>query len=206
MRATCSTVPSLFMAAPTAHPTRNLILTTAREHLRRFGEDKMTIVDVARALGMSHANVYRFFKNKTEILDAIVDDWLARVEALIDPILHETGWARERIEKVVLELYRRRKSKLQEDGEVYESFRRIIQSRPAAVATRVRRIVEVFEQLIREGSANGEFRALDPEEAAQTLRDATAIFLHPLMTSSLLSETTEPRLRNVVRYFLQAIS
>jgi AcrR family transcriptional regulator len=154
---------------------------------------------------MSHANVYRFFKNKTEILDAIVDDWLARVEALIDPILHEPTPASERIEKVVMELYRRRRSKLQEDAEVYESFRRIIQSRPDAVAQRLRRILEVFEELIEKGRVAGEFNLVDAAEAAQTLRDATAIFLHPLMTSSLLGETTEARLRNVVRYFLQSI-
>jgi hypothetical protein len=29
--------------------------------------DKRFVVDIAHSLGMSHANVYRFFKTKTEI-------------------------------------------------------------------------------------------------------------------------------------------
>ena len=44
----------------------------------------MTGADIARAMGMSHANVYRFFKTKAEILDAIVDDWLSKVETFVE--------------------------------------------------------------------------------------------------------------------------
>lgn len=188
-------------ASPT-DATRRLILETAREHLRRFGEDKMTIVDVARALGMSHANVYRYYRNKAEILDAIVDEWLAKVEAVLDPIIRQEASAAERIESVVLEIYRRRRQKLQADAEVYETFRRIVASRPDAVALRIKKIDDVFRHLIEEGIAKGEFSPLDAGEAAAALDDATAIFLHPLMTAAFVSETTETRVHNVVSYVL----
>ncbi len=182
--------------------TRTLILETARDHLRRFGEGKMTIVDVAKELGMSHANVYRYFRSKAEILDAIVDEWLARVEALIDPIATRPSTASDRIEGVVLEIYRRRRQKLQADAEVFETFRRMISSRPDAVARRIKRIDDVFQKLIAEGVEAGEFRMLDPVEAAAVLDDATAIFLHPLMAAAFVSETTEQRVRNVLRFVL----
>ncbi len=179
-----------------------MILETAREHLRRFGEDKMTIVDVAKSLGMSHANVYRYFRNKAEILDAIIDEWLAKVEKLLEPIVGQRVGAAERIEKVVMEIYRRRREKLQADAEVYETFRRIIASRPDAVARRVRRISEVFRQLVAEGIATGEFGGVDPEEAAAALDDATAVFLHPLMTGAVMCETSEARLKNVLVFVM----
>jgi len=192
-------------AASTADDTKRLILDTAREHLRRFGEHKMTIVDVAKSLGMSHANVYRYFRNKTEILDAIVDEWLAKVEEVLAPIVQQPESAASRIENVVLEIYRRRRLKLQVDAEVYETFRRIVGSRPDAVAERVRKIDSVFQQLVAEGIAAGEFPEVDPEAAAVALNDATAIFLHPLMTAAFMSETTEARLRNVVSLVLDGI-
>src|SRR5258708_5646242 len=66
--------------------TRQLIIETARAHLRRFGENKVTVVDIARSLGMSHANVYRFFPSKSGILDAVIDEWLAKMEALMESI------------------------------------------------------------------------------------------------------------------------
>jgi AcrR family transcriptional regulator len=189
----------------TTDDTRRLILETAREHLRRYGESKMTVVDVAKSLGMSHANVYRFFQSKAEILNAIVDEWLAKVESLLEPIACENAPAAERIETLVIEIYRRRRQKLEADSEVYETFRKIIASRPDAVAKRIRRIDEVFRQLVAQGVESGEFREVDPAEAATALDDATAIFLHPLMTSSFMSETTEARVRNVVRVMLAGL-
>ncbi len=186
----------------TADDTRRLILETAREHLRRFGESKMTVVDVAKALGMSHANVYRYFRNKADILDAIVDEWLAKVEGLLEPIVRQRVSAAERIESVVLETYRRRRQKLQADAEVYETFRRIVASRPDAVAIRTRKMYGVFRELVAEGTASGEFGPVDPDAAATALDDATAIFLHPLMTAGVMSETNEARVRNVLSFLL----
>src|ERR1700690_4235604 len=89
----------------TTDDTRNAILETAKAHLRRFGEDKMTIVEIARCLGMSHANIYRFFKNKAEILDAIIEEWLGRTEEIIEKIDRQPGSAAERLEMLVVELY-----------------------------------------------------------------------------------------------------
>lgn len=186
----------------TADETRKLILQTAREHLRRFGEGKMTIVDVAKSLGMSHANVYRYFRNKAEILDAIVDEWLAKVEALLEPITKMPASAAHRIELVVLEIYRRRRQKLEADAEVFETFRRMIATRPDAVARRIKRIDDVFRLLLKEGIENGEFKRIDVVAAALALDDATTVFLHPLMTSSLMSDTSEARVVNVVRLVL----
>ena len=39
--------------------TRDRIVATAEDVVRRFGPEKATVVDVARALGVSHAAVYR---------------------------------------------------------------------------------------------------------------------------------------------------
>ena len=41
--------------------TPERILDAAEEVLRRFGPTKTTVVDVARALGVSHGSVYRHF-------------------------------------------------------------------------------------------------------------------------------------------------
>jgi len=171
-------------------------------HLRRFGEDKMTIVGLARALGMSHANVYRYFPSKTAIVDAVLDRWLSRVENFIEEVAHREGSAAERIEGVVIELHRRRRNKFQQEPELYESFRRVIVSRPNAVAKRQEKIVSVFCKLIEKGTQDGEFRAVDPSEAAAVLEDATAFFLHPAVMPSALNQRGEERARKVVRQIL----
>jgi len=180
--------------------TRKLILESAKTLLRRFGEDKMTVMDIARSLKMSHANVYRFFKTKSDILDAIIDEWQSKMEAFVASIVRRPGPAAERIEAVVVELHRKRRRKLLEDAEVYETFRRVFELRPDATARRREKILDAFRQLVRSGIETGEFLPVDPDEAAVVLKDATALFLHPLMIPTALNEETETRAVNVVRY------
>src|SRR5260370_496301 len=47
--------------------TPDRILDAAEDVLRRYGPAKATVVDVARALGVSHRSVYRHFPSKAEI-------------------------------------------------------------------------------------------------------------------------------------------
>ena len=194
------------MQSALANDTRQLILETARTLLRRFGADKLTVVDIARALDMSHANVYRFFKNKSEILDAIVDEWMSKMEAFIEAIARRPISAADRIEAVVLELHRKRRQKLLEDAEVYETFRRVVELRPDVIAQRRQTIVNVFKRLVEEGMETGEFAPVDADEAATTLKDATSLFLHPFMIPTTLNEETDDRAKNVVRYILAGLS
>jgi len=182
--------------------TREVILDTAKTLLRRYGGDKMTVVDIARAMEMSHANVYRFFKTKSEILDAIVDDWLSKVEEFVEEIAKRPASASARIEAVVLELHRKRRQKLLEDAELFETYRRVVELRPDVLAKRREKILNVFKRLLETGVENGEFQPIDCHQTATVLKDATSLFLHPLMIPTALNEDTEARARNVVRAIL----
>src|SRR6185437_23938 len=113
-------------------------------------------------------------------------------------IARRTGPAAERIEAVVLELHRQRRRKFQEDAALFETYRRVIEFRPDVVAKRREKIFSVFKDLIEEGVASGEFKPIDTHQAATVLKDATALFLHPLMIPYLPEEETESRARNVV--------
>src|SRR5260370_8707322 len=69
---------------PTDPPlTRDRILATAEDVIRRFGPAKATVVDVARALGVSHAAVYRHVATKAQLRDLVVGRW---VEATMPPL------------------------------------------------------------------------------------------------------------------------
>ncbi|MFC7510822.1 TetR/AcrR family transcriptional regulator [Streptomyces thermocarboxydus] len=50
----------------------------ATEVLRRHGPAKATVVDVARALGVSHGSVYRHFRTKAALREAVTKRWLDR--------------------------------------------------------------------------------------------------------------------------------
>ena len=186
--------------APT--DTRAQILEAAKGLLRRYGPNKLTVVDIARELRMSHANVYRFYKTKSDILDAISDEWLTQLEMFVEAIARRKTSAAARIEAVVLELHRKRKKKFLQDAEVFEAYRRIVEVRPEVAERRREKIQTVFQRLLQEGMASGEFGAMDCLKVATALKDATAMFLHPLLIPSTIKQPTDTRARNVVRFIL----
>jgi AcrR family transcriptional regulator len=182
--------------------SRARILEAAKVCLRRFGSDKLTVTDVARSLGMSHANVYRFFKSKSDLLDAIIDEWLTLLEKFIEEIAARPLPAATRIELMVVELHRKRKEKVLEDAEVFETFKRVVELRPELMAQRRARITAMFRRLLEEGLQAGEFKKLDSEAVSIALKDATALFLHPFLIPTTLHEATEERAKRVVQYLL----
>ena len=68
------------MTAPVNQPlSPEAILDTAEEVLRRYGPAKASVVDVARALGVSHGSVYRHFGSKAALRDAVTETiWFGR--------------------------------------------------------------------------------------------------------------------------------
>jgi AcrR family transcriptional regulator len=186
--------------------TRSQILQSAEALLRRYGNDKLTVTDIARSLSMSHANVYRFFKTKSDILDAIIDEWLTKIEQFVEEIAQRPDSAAARIEAIVLELHRKRKQKLQQDAEVFETYRHIVEIRPDAAARRREKILHVFQRLIEEGIESSEFAGVESLRAATVLKDATCLFLHPLLIPTTLNEETDARARDVVRFILAGFS
>jgi AcrR family transcriptional regulator len=59
--------------------TPERILEVTEDVLRRYGLAKATVVDVARALDVSHGSVYRHFPSKASLRQAVAKRWLDRV-------------------------------------------------------------------------------------------------------------------------------
>ena len=73
--------------------TAEKILDAARDQVRRFGEAKTNVVDIARALGTSHTTIYRRFRSKAEVFDAIVGEAMRDEEELARTFVDSEGAA-----------------------------------------------------------------------------------------------------------------
>ena len=79
--------------------TPERILEVTEDVLRRYGLAKATVVDVARALDVSHGSVYRHFPSKASLRDAVAKRWLGRVNAPLEKIAEGAGPAPARLER-----------------------------------------------------------------------------------------------------------
>ena len=71
--------------------TPERILEVTEDVLRRYGLAKATVVDVARALDVSHGSVYRHFPSKASLREAVAKRWLDRASAPLEKIAEDLG-------------------------------------------------------------------------------------------------------------------
>jgi AcrR family transcriptional regulator len=159
--------------------TRERILAAAEDLLRKHGIAKTTVVDVARALEMSHANVYRHFASKSELQDAVAERWLTKIMTPLRAIVAEDGAAAERLQRWVLTLAAQKRTKVLNDPALFEAYHAIAIDARAVVEGHVAELLEHIARIIRDGVAQGAFKVKNPDTAAAAVLNATSRFHHP---------------------------
>src|SRR6266699_3801077 len=62
--------PNAGQRGPAEHERREQIIAAASEHFRHYGYNKTTVADLAKAIGLSTAYIYKFFDSKKAIGEA----------------------------------------------------------------------------------------------------------------------------------------
>lgn len=158
---------------------RDRILDAAEAVLRRHGVAKTTVVDVARALGVSHAAVYRHFASKAALQDAVAERWLHAVAAPLEAVAGAPGAAGERLERWVRALAAAKRHKVRSDPELFDTYHALAEGAREVVAAHVGALLAQLARVVRDGVASGEFAPADPEAAARAVLEATALYHRP---------------------------
>ena len=85
---------------PADHKTRLQLLDEAESHFRHYGYAKTTVADLARAIGVSPAYVYRFFESKQAIGEAICGKILGQICSSLMAVEVEPLSASERLRRI----------------------------------------------------------------------------------------------------------
>jgi AcrR family transcriptional regulator len=159
--------------------TRETVLSTAEEVLRRYGPAKTTVVDVARALDVSHGSVYRHFPSKAALRDAVTERWLARLSAPLEAAVHADGSAADRLREWVRALAATKQGIAREDPELFATFRLLTDESREVVGAHVDHLAAQLARIVADGVADGAFTSADPVAAGRAVLQATALFHHP---------------------------
>ena len=159
--------------------TPEQILAAAEDALRRFGPAKATVVDVARALGVSHGSVYRNFPSKSALRGAVTAEWLARIAGPLDVVADTETPAPERLHTWLRALIDAKRSRAAEDPELFETYMILVEESSAAVQEHVEHLAASLTKIVADGVARGELVADDPAATGRAILDATARFHNP---------------------------
>jgi AcrR family transcriptional regulator len=164
---------------PEGSLTREQIVDAAEEVLRRFGPAKATVVDVARALGVSHGTVYRHFATKLDLRDAVAAQSLARLYRPLEAVAHKDKPAARRLKRWIDKLASISQLMAVEEPELFATFRALSLDAHDVVATHTERLCAQAEEIISDGVAKAEFIVPDASASARAVFDATSRFHHP---------------------------
>jgi len=159
--------------------TPERILEVTEDVLRRYGLAKATVVDVARALDVSHGSVYRHFPSKASLREAVAKRWLDRANAPLAEIAESSGPAPARLERWLRLMIAIKYKKVCDDPEMFATYLTLAQEACKVVKAHKDRLVDQIAHMLDDGVKQGAFQVADAKATARALFDATSRFHHP---------------------------
>ncbi|GAB2843276.1 TetR family transcriptional regulator [Streptomyces deserti] len=168
------------MAPTTETLTAERILEATEEVLRRHGPAKATVVDVARALGVSHGSVYRHFRTKAALREAVTKRWLDRTSEELSGIVAEDRDPEARLRDWLTALFAAKRRKAGQDPELFATYMVLVGENGEAVGAHIDDLTGQLTRIVEAGVASGAFAPpADPATTARALFQATGRFHDP---------------------------
>jgi AcrR family transcriptional regulator len=172
-----------------AEATRCRVVETAERLYRQFGYLKTTVADIAAELGMSSANIYRFFASKAAITEAVLQKVTGEVVEEARAIAADPGLgAEEKLRRVIRACNRAICERCLADSRMHAMVHAAIDENWHVIRRHKAALREVNAAIIAEGVRSGEFDVPDPELAALCFQHAMMSSLHPLIVEHRLRE------------------
>ncbi|MGW4646250.1 TetR family transcriptional regulator [Kitasatospora sp. NPDC004289] len=169
--------------------TSEQILSAAEDVLRRYGPAKATVVDIARALGVSHGSVYRHFPSKAALREAVTQRWLDQAHHELAAVTADPGPAAERLHRWLATLFAAKRHKATDDPELFATYLTLVGELSSTVEEHVDTLAAQIAVILADGVRTGEFRPMDTDATARAVFQATAHFHDPVFAG----EWSDPR-------------
>lgn len=162
--------------------TRRDILAMTDRLFRERGFSAVAIADVAAALGMSPANVFKHFHSKIALVDAIM---LQRIKVFEEKmhLLDETHTPHDRMLMLVRTLMQNHRNDLTDNPYMIEVFLQTPKRELSCGAHYHQVLTQQFATIIGDGIQQGIYRRADPVKEATLALTVLSCVLHPLLIS-----------------------
>jgi AcrR family transcriptional regulator len=186
--------------------TRTRILLVAERLFREIGYQKTTVADIAKALKMSPANVYRFFDSKTAIHQAVARRLMSEVEAAVVTIADEPSSPKARLREILSTIHHMNAERYVGDAKLHEMVAMAMEEAWDICDAHIARLGESVGRVIAEGVAVGEFKPCDIEQTAHCVCISMCRFFHPQMIAECAKKSIDVPLDVMVEFVVGAIS
>ncbi|WP_377276813.1 TetR family transcriptional regulator [Rhizobium sp. R86522] len=197
-------IPSTVQSAETADMATR-ILEAAEGQFRHYGYSKTTVADVAKELGMSPANIYRFFGSKSELLEGVCARLLHQSLSIAQSIAVLPVSAEERLRRYSMTLFEFTVATMLDERKVHDMVVAAIEQSWGVIDQHIDEIQAILTDIIAEGMEKGEFAKGDPAHAARCFGAATSPLHHPQMVAQCIGKTNRASPEDLTEFAIRAL-
>ncbi|WP_244645259.1 TetR/AcrR family transcriptional regulator [Salinarimonas ramus] len=184
------------------------LLRIAADHLARFGPRRLTVTGVAEEAGMTHANVYRYYPSKADLIDAVAGQWLRDVEAELANVVDGPDPVEDKLERFVTAIATSYRACAVEQPTLFEVYVSAVEESRGIARKHRGRQLRLLERILEEGIATEAFAPKDRDRAVAFVIDAVQRFVNPVMVrvdARVPSGVMETRLGTMIEVVLRAL-
>lgn len=143
------------------------ILSAARELFQKFGRDKVTMDDVAKAIGKGRSSLYYYYKNKDEVWVAVMTTELEEVLSAILQAVKDAPTLEEKLFAFCitkLKMMRKKRALYHITVATSRDASANVKSNPARRKAHLKKESLILNQILSDGMNDGELQKLDKKE------------------------------------------
>lgn len=184
--------------ATEANDVRTQIVEAAYERISRSGYAKTSMAGLAKDCCMSPGNLYRYFKGKLDIGEAISLKSSNRVlDKLREVARDQKRPARDRLHDYLQTEMHMSFAELDGQPHIVEMAESIIHQKPEIRVQMLKQARSVLTEILSQGNSSGEFDIEDVVRTAGLIQVATMKFRYPQLFSNLGISELETELEGV---------
>jgi AcrR family transcriptional regulator len=177
---------------PADHDMRDQILTAATEHFSLYGYEKTTVSDLAKAIGISKAYIYKFFVSKQAIGEMICANCLGEIETEVRAAVGEADRPPEKLRRMFKAIVEASLRLFFKDRKLYEIAASAAGEHWQAAVVYEDRIRKLLQDILQEGRQSGDFERKTPlDETSAAIFQVMRPYLNPLILQYSFDYTDE---------------
>ncbi|MBL8276037.1 MAG: TetR/AcrR family transcriptional regulator [Pelomonas sp.] len=167
---------------PAEHEVRGQIVQAATEHFSRYGYEKTTVSDVAKAVGFSKAYIYKFFESKQAIGELICANCLREIEGEVITAIQSVDAPAEKLRRMFKACTEASLRLFFQDRKLYDIAASAATERWQSVIAYEERVQKLISEVIQQGRQSGDFERKTPlDEAVMAIYLVMRPYMNPLL-------------------------
>ncbi|MDR6858443.1 TetR/AcrR family transcriptional regulator [Variovorax guangxiensis] len=180
------------MRGPADHDVRAQIVVAATEHFSRYGYEKTTVSDLAKAIGFSKAYIYKFFESKQAIGEMICANCLREIGADIRAAVDGADRPPEKLRRMFKAIVDSSLRLFSQDRKLYEIAISAASERWQSAIAHEECIRQLLVEVLKQGRESGDFERKTPiDEMAAAIYLVMHPYINPLMLQHSFAHTDQ---------------